>query len=318
MNSQQAASTLDKQGLIRMLRSLPRSAVEQQRRLVEHSSIGVAALIHVSVMVWILTLPEFVTLRPLETQHTVAPRTVEVVQITLPEKKEAVEEPKVVIDEAPAPVEAPQLAKLDLTPPPKVEPAPKPRVTKRVKRKPRRVAKRKPRGKAKPARKVATASASPVTPITAPGGADVAAADMGPGSTDADATADGRGSAPAQAGPVDVSLDPPASSEPEIDVDAMMRGYVGRVGRAVHREFRYPRAAARAGVEGRVLVEIVVDDQGRIVSSRVLRSSGHAVLDRAALKAVASIAKVPAPPTELRWSRRPMQVPFVYRLSTRS
>jgi protein TonB len=45
----------------------------------------------------------------------------------------------------------------------------------------------------------------------------------------------------------------------------------------------YPEAAKREGREGKVMVEVQVDEEGRPKSSRILESSGFAPLDRAAL-----------------------------------
>lgn len=49
---------------------------------------------------------------------------------------------------------------------------------------------------------------------------------------------------------------------------------------------RYPESARRQGWEGRVMVRASVGADGRVQSVAVQRSSGHAVLDRAALDAV--------------------------------
>jgi protein TonB len=50
----------------------------------------------------------------------------------------------------------------------------------------------------------------------------------------------------------------------------------------VHPAPRYPRQAARAGLEGTVTLRILVDEQGWPKSIEVERSSGHRELDRAA------------------------------------
>lgn len=46
----------------------------------------------------------------------------------------------------------------------------------------------------------------------------------------------------------------------------------------------YPPAAAAMGLEGRVILEAIVDEDGRVVDLKVLRSGG--VFDRPALEAV--------------------------------
>jgi protein TonB len=48
----------------------------------------------------------------------------------------------------------------------------------------------------------------------------------------------------------------------------------------------YPLAARRQGIEGRVVVQAVVPPSGESAHVDVVRSSGHAVLDRAALAAI--------------------------------
>ncbi len=48
----------------------------------------------------------------------------------------------------------------------------------------------------------------------------------------------------------------------------------------------YPKRAKRRGYEGTVLLEVLVDRSGRVKELRMLTSSGHPVLDRAALKSV--------------------------------
>ena len=57
---------------------------------------------------------------------------------------------------------------------------------------------------------------------------------------------------------------------------------------------RYPREARRRGVEGRVVVRVAVDAEGAASRAWVHRSSGHRMLDRAALSAVSEWRFLPA------------------------
>ena len=100
----------------------------------------------------------------------------------------------------------------------------------------------------------------------------------------------------------------------DIDLAGLQRAYMRRVSKRVHRKYRYPRSAERARLTGRVLVEITIDADGNIVSSRVKRSSGHPRLDKAALRSIASLGKLPAPPRELRWKSKRVTIPFDYKL----
>ena len=49
---------------------------------------------------------------------------------------------------------------------------------------------------------------------------------------------------------------------------------------------QYPKRARRRGYEGTVVLEVLVDGNGRVKELRILTSSGHSVLDKAALKSV--------------------------------
>ena len=49
---------------------------------------------------------------------------------------------------------------------------------------------------------------------------------------------------------------------------------------------QYPRQARRRGLEGVVLLDVLIEISGRVANLRLFSSSGHPLLDRAALKAV--------------------------------
>ncbi len=60
---------------------------------------------------------------------------------------------------------------------------------------------------------------------------------------------------------------------------------------------QYPRIAKRRGYEGKVSVFFELDGLGRLLTSRIERSSGNAVLDEAALQAIQNAAPFSRPPT---------------------
>lgn len=64
----------------------------------------------------------------------------------------------------------------------------------------------------------------------------------------------------------------------------------------LERRKRYPPAAKGRGEEGVVYVRFTIDDDGRVLSSGVARSSGHPDLDKAVLDLVRRASPVPAPP----------------------
>ena len=51
---------------------------------------------------------------------------------------------------------------------------------------------------------------------------------------------------------------------------------------------QYPRNARRRGYEGKVILEVLVNEEGSVEDLRIFESSGYRVLDRAAMKSVQS------------------------------
>ena len=56
----------------------------------------------------------------------------------------------------------------------------------------------------------------------------------------------------------------------------------------------YPAEAIARGLEGEVLVLMVIDENGSVVATRVEQGSGHPILDDAAQRAVRSLRSLPA------------------------
>ena len=56
---------------------------------------------------------------------------------------------------------------------------------------------------------------------------------------------------------------------------------------------RYPRAATQRRIEGEAILELVIESSGVVAASRIVRSSGHAVLDDEVNRIVARAAPFP-------------------------
>ena len=81
----------------------------------------------------------------------------------------------------------------------------------------------------------------------------------------------------------------------------------GRVG--------YPLAARRAHLEGVVVLRMRLAADGRVLGVRMSRSSGHSVLDEAALASVSEIDALAAPPDGVPWDEaRELPVPIRFRI----
>ena len=76
---------------------------------------------------------------------------------------------------------------------------------------------------------------------------------------------------------------------------------------ALSREEFYPREAIARGLEGRVVLLLTLDAEGRVRGLEVASSSGHALLDDAALRAATRITQLPG-------DRRQVLLPVDFRL----
>jgi protein TonB len=63
---------------------------------------------------------------------------------------------------------------------------------------------------------------------------------------------------------------------------------------AIQRNLRYPEIARKAGVEGRVMVHVQIDEKGKVVNTRILQSLGNNGCDEAAVEAIKKVKWKPA------------------------
>ncbi|PTV97574.1 protein TonB [Rhodobacter aestuarii] len=78
---------------------------------------------------------------------------------------------------------------------------------------------------------------------------------------------------------------------------SLLRQWGAELRARIERRKSYPKAAGRAS--GRVVVQVTVGRDGRLIAAQVARSSGHAALDTAALSAVKRAGRFPAAPKGL-------------------
>jgi protein TonB len=116
--------------------------------------------------------------------------------------------------------------------------------------------------------------------------------------------------------PVEAAPPPPEpeeeEEEPEIFVVVEnMPELIGGLA-AIQQNIRYPEMAKKAGVEGRVIVQFVVDEEGNVLDPQVVRGLG-AGLDEEALRAVQQAKFTPGKqrgqPVRVR-----MSLPITFRL----
>ncbi len=58
----------------------------------------------------------------------------------------------------------------------------------------------------------------------------------------------------------------------------------------------YPPLAKKVGWQGRVLVSFIIMEDGRVTNIKIVKSSGHAVLDRNVLETIREVQPFPKPP----------------------
>jgi len=75
----------------------------------------------------------------------------------------------------------------------------------------------------------------------------------------------------------------------------------------------YPRIAQRHNLQGETLVEVWLDQKGKQIKQRIITSSGHALLDNAALKAIANWQFQQAESQSQSIAYR-VQIPIIFKL----
>jgi protein TonB len=132
----------------------------------------------------------------------------------------------------------------------------------------------------------------------------------------ADGVPDGTGTGPAvQADPAGAASEEARRGISRGQLRRMLAGYIrGTLSSYLDGRISYPIAARREHAEGVVVLRLRLADDGRILSVRLSRTSGHQALDAAALASVQGLGSVPAPPREIPWDdaiELPLPVTYV-------
>lgn len=116
-------------------------------------------------------------------------------------------------------------------------------------------------------------------------------------------------SAPATAAPKPLNVkraETNAAPSTGISTSMSMSTWRGRVMAHLNARKRHPGGSAR----GRSLVAFVIDRSGRVLSARLIRSSGTSALDREAVALARRASPVPAPPANVSGGRVTLTVPI--------
>lgn len=106
----------------------------------------------------------------------------------------------------------------------------------------------------------------------------------------------------------------PRIAPPSRTVSHSVPTWQAKLATALERSKRYPSASQARREQGTVQVLFVIDRSGRLVTSRVARSSGHELLDSEALALLERAQPLPPPPAELKGPLISLAVPVHFRL----
>jgi len=88
--------------------------------------------------------------------------------------------------------------------------------------------------------------------------------------------------------------------------------------RKIELVWEYPYRARRTGAQGRLLMRFVINKDGTLLEAKILRSSGYALLDSEAIRAIHNAAPYPPLPDRMQTDHLVVTATFEYSLSYRS
>lgn len=90
--------------------------------------------------------------------------------------------------------------------------------------------------------------------------------------------------------------------------------YLGMVRMMIEKHKLYPRAARKRQFQGRAVVRFVISADGSVTDVTLAETSGHGILDKAALAAVKDAGPFPRPPMHLFNGPVPLEICIVFEL----
>ncbi|MFZ7112163.1 MAG: energy transducer TonB [Desulfatiglandales bacterium] len=112
----------------------------------------------------------------------------------------------------------------------------------------------------------------------------------------------------------------PEDSQDTISLDTQDKRYVSYariIKESIMGQWEYPPEARENLIEGKLLVVFSLSRNGHLTAVRTLRSSGHAILDDEALRAIRAAAPFPSFPDNIRVARLNVQASIDYQITAR-
>ena len=108
--------------------------------------------------------------------------------------------------------------------------------------------------------------------------------------------------------------DPPKPTVNQADIDNAKNQYGSVLSREIAKHKQYPKIAQMRGWQGDVVLDLQLDGNGNVISSRIHMTSGFEALDKQALEMVKKASPFPLPPETLRSKTFNVVVPVSFRL----
>jgi protein TonB len=106
----------------------------------------------------------------------------------------------------------------------------------------------------------------------------------------------------------------PVQAAPKAYLSDAMPKWRHRLEAVLERNKRYPDEAQRRNEQGEALVSFVIDMQGKLVSSSLVRGSGYAALDQETLDLLQRSSPFPPPPDGLAGGSVRIEAPVRFNL----
>ena len=106
----------------------------------------------------------------------------------------------------------------------------------------------------------------------------------------------------------------PAPGEPRATASQTLPSWASKLSISLERNKRYPAGARDRGEQGITQLSFMIDRSGQLVSSRIVRSSGHPALDAEALDLLRRAQPFPSPPAEVPGAHITLSVPIRFQI----
>jgi periplasmic protein TonB len=104
----------------------------------------------------------------------------------------------------------------------------------------------------------------------------------------------------------------PMQALPKRDDSKGLQRWGGQISASIKRNLRFPETSRARREQGVAQVSFVLDRQGRVLESRVVRSAGTTALDQEALAVLQRAQPFPPPPPDTPGERLPLTVPIIF------